>query len=612
MSQNYFTQRQSAACLRVAVTRTSKRFNTTAQMRSQMQSETIHRYGQIRLSSSHLWSTVLLISILPYSCGVFAPQSRSELQVAVGSCLEQSQLPTSDCSGSSPDTLKNQLRVASWNVLANWWYVFKYYKYSDSKAVKSWPHRKELTKHYIMNMDADILTLQEVNPQTFKEDFSFMRELGYDSVMEESSNKWMRCAIFWRRNKLVLAQVEHRPYKCQIAQLEIVKESSNCESGSTELIAQKWLFVLTCHLSASDPTKRVRELHDVMLRTEQMRKKGNIQSDHVALVLTGDLNTFTDIANSPVRRFLLDGTIGPDYNAKYPEYPEKLDLRKVKTHKQLDVRDGMADIYGSHENVPKTLIVPDLGPAMQHPDGTFLLAFDVAVQYIFETFSSDGLTLNHEDVERWISTVHGPLEQRTEDGPQLEKFARRYMEDKELLPPDRAGINQSELHDIYAREFSTNPWSVSYDFDKFGVSWQDFFHARPPLALRLDYIFYSASTVSIAAAEGTEWMNEMVDWAMGGKPNERSKDRQQPLPNEWHPSDHFAVIATVTLLPVTPAPTTTGKFKKKWETKKPQTAPTTTTPGQTATQLTEKWTPFTKKGSKKNRIKTTNAIEPAS
>ena len=127
--------------------------------------------------------------------------------------------------------------------------------------------------------------------------------------------------------------------------------------------------------------------------------------------------------------------------------------------------------------------------------------------------------MNYGDVERWLSTVHGPPEQRTEDGPQLEKFARRYMEDKERLPPDRAGINQSELHDIYVREFNTNPWSVSYDFDKFGVSWLDFFHACPPLALRLDYIFYSASTVSIAAAEDTEWMNEMVDRAMGGKPN---------------------------------------------------------------------------------------------
>ena len=54
------------------------------------------------------------------------------------------------------------------------------------------------------------------------------------------------------------------------------------------------------------------------------------------------------------------------------EYPEKLDVHKVKTHKQINVRDGMADIYGSHENVPKTLIVPDLGSAMQHPDGSFL------------------------------------------------------------------------------------------------------------------------------------------------------------------------------------------------------------------------------------------------
>ena len=53
------------------------------------------------------------------------------------------------------------------------------------------------------------------------------------------------------------------------------------------------------------------------------------------------------------------------------EYPQKLDLQKFKTHK-LYIRDGMADIYGSHENVPKTLIVPDRFALMQHPDGSFL------------------------------------------------------------------------------------------------------------------------------------------------------------------------------------------------------------------------------------------------
>ena len=291
------------------------------------------------LGVSEVYKRVLLLR-LPTTTA-FAPQSRSELQAAVGSCLEQSQLPTSGCSSPSPDALTTQLRVASWNVLSNWWYVFKYYEFAAARAVKSWPHRKELTKQYIMKLDADILTLQEVNPQTFDKDFSFMRELGYDFLMEKSSNKWMRCAIFWRRNKLVLAQAEHRPYKCQIAQLKIVNASSNCESASTELMAQEWLFVLTCHLSASDPTKRVRELEDALFRTDRMRKKVNIHPDHVALVLAGDLNTFTDIANSPVRRFLLDGTIGPDYNEKYPVHKAGLDLSAEKSVARCSPFNGL-------------------------------------------------------------------------------------------------------------------------------------------------------------------------------------------------------------------------------------------------------------------------------
>ena len=196
--------------------------------------------------------------------------------------------------------------------------MFKYYEFAVRKAKKGWSYRKELTKQYIIKLDADILTLQEVNPQTFLVDFSFMHELGYDFFMEESNNNWMRCAIFWRRDKLMLAQAEHRVYKCQIAQLKILNSSSDCEPTSTGLMAQKWVFVLTCHLSAINPTKRVRELEDAMFHVEQMRKRSRIHPDHVALLLSGDMNTFTDIANSPVRRFLLDGMIGPDYNAKYP------------------------------------------------------------------------------------------------------------------------------------------------------------------------------------------------------------------------------------------------------------------------------------------------------
>ena len=67
MSQDEMTPRQSGGCSHMAVNRTSTRYNAPAYTRPQTQSKIIRRYGQIHLFS-HLWSIVLLISLLPYSC----------------------------------------------------------------------------------------------------------------------------------------------------------------------------------------------------------------------------------------------------------------------------------------------------------------------------------------------------------------------------------------------------------------------------------------------------------------------------------------------------------------------------------------------------------------
>ena len=186
-----------------------------------------------------------------------------------------------------------------------------------AKAEKSWPHRKELTKQYILKLNADILTLQEVHPNTFDEDFSFMYELGYDYLMEESANRYMRSAIFWRRDKLGFVQVFQKAHKCQIVQLAVENASSSCDSNPT-LVPQKHVFVATCHLSVRDPRRRVRELMEVLRRTQKMAEQGGISMEKLALVLTGDFNTWPDIEDSPVRRFLLDNKLDTDFNAKFP------------------------------------------------------------------------------------------------------------------------------------------------------------------------------------------------------------------------------------------------------------------------------------------------------
>ena len=126
--------------------------------------------------------------------------------------------------------------------------------------------------------------------------------------------------------------------------------------------------------------------------------------------------------------------------------------------------------------------------------------------------------MTREDVERWIETIHGTPEQRSLDGAGQERLALRLLENNNQTNSSDS-INLAELRGIYVREFDVNPWSVSYDFDVCEVAWEDFRHAQPALGLVLDYIFYSPGTVCVAAAEDSEWMSEMLDRAMGGKPN---------------------------------------------------------------------------------------------
>ena len=205
--------------------------------------------------------------------------------------------------------------VASWNVLSNYWYNFKYYDFFVADYATRWPYRKRLTEQYILRLDADILALQEINPNTYFDDFAFMRNLGYSSILEESGNVWMRCAIFFRNDKFSLVQAEHGAPRCLIAEFKVEsKYSFRRADGMTE---QRPLFIINCHLSRQDPTFRLVQLQSALNYADEMVKKNGYKVEDIALLLCGDFNTFMYTANSPVRRFLLDGVIEPDFNSKY-------------------------------------------------------------------------------------------------------------------------------------------------------------------------------------------------------------------------------------------------------------------------------------------------------
>ena len=132
------------------------------------------------------------------------PQSLS-LSLAAGCAPEESgRRGARRCPASRTWRLRGEaptLRVATWNAL-NWWHAFKVFDRRVPKDLRAWePTRRVLTERYFASLDADIVCLQEINPNRFQEDFGFARALGYESVFEASRNQFMRCAVFYRREK---------------------------------------------------------------------------------------------------------------------------------------------------------------------------------------------------------------------------------------------------------------------------------------------------------------------------------------------------------------------------------------------------------------------------
>ncbi|KAI2514089.1 hypothetical protein MHU86_473 [Fragilaria crotonensis] len=90
----------------------------------------------------------------------------------------------------APATLPNlpdSLSVLSYNVLlpnsVDAWWTYKMYSpplSEENRHVAAWSHRRDLLKNRIGLVNADVVCLQEVSPESFEDDFAFMAELGYD------------------------------------------------------------------------------------------------------------------------------------------------------------------------------------------------------------------------------------------------------------------------------------------------------------------------------------------------------------------------------------------------------------------------------------------------
>lgn len=139
----------------------------------------------------------------------------------------------------------------------------------------TWDYRRNLIKKRLETVDADVVCLQEVAPESFADDFSFMVDLGYDNEMFKKGR--FRPATFWKRNKLELASPPVHKDRTLLTAFRII------EDGKTS--PNTW-YALNCHLQAGrEGKRRVRQINEgvraVMTLAKKMKGTCNVSSSRV-------------------------------------------------------------------------------------------------------------------------------------------------------------------------------------------------------------------------------------------------------------------------------------------------------------------------------------------
>lgn len=119
-----------------------------------------------------------------------------------------------------------------------------------------------MSQHFL---DADVVCLQEVAPESFEDDFQFMQGLGYDGVELYRKGRF-RPATFWKKSKCHLVAPAVHKDRSLLTAFRIVENGEKNENPP-------W-YVLNCHLQAGKEGKRrVRQIQEGTKAIVNLAKK---------------------------------------------------------------------------------------------------------------------------------------------------------------------------------------------------------------------------------------------------------------------------------------------------------------------------------------------------
>jgi exonuclease III len=433
----------------------------------------------------------------------------------------------------APATLPSppgSLSVLSYNVLlpnsVDGWWNYKMYSPALSESnrrIAEWDFRRDLLKSRISLVNADVVCLQEVAPDSFEVDFAFMSELGYDGVELFKKGRF-RPATFWKTSKCSLAT--HAAHKDRT-----LLTAYRLNEGDVT----PW-FILNCHLQAGkEGQRRVRQIVEGTKAIISMAKKLKVNepSANVRAIICGDFNGGEECG---AIRFLEDGFI----DSEFLEDGECV----TSGRKELPLSSPFSDVMKALErSPPPTLVVPEIiSQVIQDKKGN---GYDnpVLAEHVVErltriyegrasSFDKSGngeKVMSTADVEKWLIDINGKVGR----GDEYRSAAKQMG----WTPPDDAiGISQDEMKKfitlppesrlsldgfiaVYQHELERGKfWGIHHDLAILGEPLED----KGLFVARFDRIYSSA------VLQATAIMDFECD---------------RPCPNETEPSDHLPVAA---------------------------------------------------------------------
>lgn len=266
--------------------------------------------------------------------------------------------------------------------------------------ISDWAYRRDLLRDRIQKINADVVCLQEIAPESFEDDFSFMSELGYDGLELYKKGRF-RPATFWKTSHCTLATPAVHKDRSLLTAFTLTEFSED---------PQCW-YVANVHLQAGkNGPRRVRQMNEAIkgMLTLAKKLKEPKPEETIRLIVCGDMNGGQECG---AIHFLEQGYV----DETFLEDNEPV----TSGRKDLPLAQPMTDATGCVERPdnsgsPPTMVVAELMSSLML-ESTYdrpQLSQDMLdrLERIYKRLATgEGGVMTRQDVEKWLIKINHEL-----------------------------------------------------------------------------------------------------------------------------------------------------------------------------------------------------------